>query len=187
MFLLFTASTSFAFGQPHTNPLPALAPPYGELPPTFWERHGPIVLTGVFIIVAVAGLLVWKLFQPAPPPPVLPPERLARQTLAQWLDRPEDGKTLSEISQVLRRYLAAGFAFPSGELTTAEFCAVLAGSKEIGADLAHTISAFLRECDARKFSPANPNTPMNAARRALDLVDWAEKVRNRRDAGSMQK
>jgi hypothetical protein len=112
----------------------------------------------------------------------LPPEILAREALTKLLRQPEDGKILSEVSQILRRYVITAFELPAAELTTTEFCAALAASEKVGAELAQTISSFLRECDGRKFSPASEPAPLNAAERALELIALAEEVRDRRDA-----
>lgn len=157
-----------------TNALPALAPPYGEIPPTFLEQHGTAVLMGSITLTALAVLILWKMFQPKPEL-VLPPEILARKALTQLLRQPEDGKLLSEVSQILRRYVTAAFELPAAELTTTEFCAVLAGSESISAEPAQIISNFLRECDERKFSPASSTAPFNAAPRALEIISLAEK------------
>jgi hypothetical protein len=163
-----------------TNALPALAPAYGEMPPTFWEQRGTLVIIGVFAFIILAMLVLWKLFQPKPAV-ILPPEVLARDALAKLIGRPEDGKLLSDVSQILRRYVIAAFELPTGELTTAEFCAALAGNEKIGAELVGSISSFLRECDDRKFSPTK-SAPLDAANRALELVALSEKTRDRRDA-----
>ncbi|HEX4349121.1 MAG TPA: hypothetical protein VH251_01975 [Verrucomicrobiae bacterium] len=156
--------------------LPPLAPAYGEIRPTFWEQHGTIVLVLSFMVIVSAGLFCWLVLKPKPPVAV-PPEVLARATLTKLSSQPENGKVLSEISQTLRRYLIAAFQFPSGELTTVEFSARLAGSQKVGGDLAQAVSGFLRECDQRKFSPTNPNTPLNAASRALGIISQVEKQR----------
>jgi hypothetical protein len=161
-----------------TNALPALAPPYGELPPSFWERHETAIIVGGFALLAVVFLFLRVWLRPEMPV-IVPPEILARQMLEKLQAQPEDGKVLSEISQALRRYLAAAFALPGGEMTTAEFCVALADDEKIGAELAQTISNFLRECDARKFSPASLVAPLNAAGRALELVSAAEVRRSR--------
>jgi hypothetical protein len=174
VFLFFVVFALSAFGQGHTNALPALAPPYGELPPTFWEQHGASILIVGFLLVLLTVLFVWKMLQPRSPV-ILPPEVRARTALAKLLHQPEDGKCLSEISQILRRYVAAAFEFPPGEMTTAEFCAALASHEKIGAELAQAVSSFLRECDARKFSQTASTAPLNAASRALEMVEWAGK------------
>jgi hypothetical protein len=159
-----------------TNALPALVPAYGEMPPTFWEQHGTLVIVGGFAFVILAMLVLWKLFQPKPAV-ILPPEFLAREALAKLIGRPEDGKLLSDVSQILRRYVIAAFNFPAAEMTTAEFCAALAGNEKIGAELAGSISNFLRECDDRKFSTSPFAAPLNAAARALEILNLAEQRR----------
>jgi hypothetical protein len=179
--------------QTSTNALPPLAPAYPEIPPTFWEQHDTAVLLGGFIFLALAAIVLWMIFK-SRPQRALPPELVARQALARLQGRPEDGKVLSEISQILRRYVAAAFAWSPAELTTAEFCVALAGNERIGVELARTISNFLRECDERKFSTAarssaftrpgppeggtsKPLPPLDAAGRALKLVEQIEKRR----------
>jgi hypothetical protein len=164
------------FGQVSTNTPPTLSPAYPEIPPTFWEQHGSTILVGGITLIVLAVLILWKMFQPRPAV-ILPPEIVAREALAKLLRQPEDGELLSEVSQNLRRYVVAAFELPASELTTTEFCAALAGSEKISAELAQAISNFLRECDERKFSPACSTAPFNAAARALELVDLAEKRR----------
>jgi len=166
----------FAVTAADTNGLPMLAPAYGEIPPTFWEQHGTTIIVASLVFVVLAALLIWKLLQPKPPV-VIPPEVLAREALVKLQDQPEDGKLLSEVSQILRHYIGTAFKLPNGELTTAEFCAVITGSETIGAELAQTTASFLRECDVRKFSPANATAPLNAMRRALELISLTEQRR----------
>ena len=190
MFLFFSFGDSRAFSQTATNALPALSPAYGELPPTFlerseltpayWSQPCTVIMVGGIVgivLAAVTGIL----FMPIQTT-VRPSEADARSALAKLTHQPEDGKLLSEVSQILRRYVAAAFELPSGEMTTVEFSAAIAGNEKIGAELAQTISSFLRECDERKFSPVNSSAPLNAATRALELISLAEKVRDRRDA-----
>lgn len=201
VFLLLAFTGLSLFAQASTNALPALAPPYGEIPPTFWERHGTMILAGGITLIALAVLILWKLFQPKPAV-ILPPEILAREALTKLLNQPEDGRLLSEVSQILRRYVIAAFGLPAGEFTTAEFSAALAASENIGAELAQMISNFLHQCDERKFAPpggvgvqasacsdnpsAMPDTLKRelqpVATRALALISLAEKARDRQSA-----
>ena len=174
-------STPHLFGQSETNVLPKLLPPYGQLPPTFWQQHGPAIIAGSVALVLVAGLGLWWICRQKPPAVVLP-EAQVREALVKWMGQPEDGICLSRISQTLRRYVVQAFEFPAGEFTTSEFCRELDRSEKIGPELTQAISGFLHECDERKFSPAGSATPLNAASRALELVLLAEKVRDRRDA-----
>jgi hypothetical protein len=168
------------FGQASTNALPALAPPHGELPPTFEERFNPTTPAGQAICISILVLamllffVIWKKLHP-PPPPTLPPEVQACEALAKLLRQPEDGKTLSEVSQILRRYIIAVLGLPPAKLTTAEICAALASQGQIDAERVQSISDFLRQCDERKFAPARSAAPLHAASRALELVALAEK------------
>jgi len=174
MFLLLSALPLFA--QTSTNNLPALAPAYGELPPTFWEQHQSAIIVAGFAFLAVAFLFLRVWLRPKAPV-MLPPEVVARQALVKLQNQPEDGSVLSAASQILRRYVGKAFNLPNEELTTVEFCAAIAGNPQIGTELAGTISSFLRECDVRKFSPAFSAAPLNAASRAIELVVLAEKHR----------
>lgn len=173
LFLIFDARL---LAQSNPNSLPPLAPAYGEMAPTFWERHGTVVLISGFAFIALAGAISWLLLRPRPPV-VVPPEVLARESLTRLLRQPETGIVLSEISQTLRLYTLAAFGLAGGQPTTGEFCAALASSEKVGADLARTVSTFMRECDERKFSPANPGTPLHAADRALEIILEIERQR----------
>jgi len=156
--------------------LTTLVPAYGELPPTFWEQHQTAIIIASFALLAFVFLLVKTMLRPESPR-ILPPETVARQVFTKLQGESENGIMLSTVSQTLRRYVTESFNLPEPELTTAEFCAAIEASPQIGADLAGNISGFLRECDVRKFSPANPAVPLNAVRRALELLDLAEKRR----------
>jgi hypothetical protein len=171
-FLLLAAVAKAA----DTNALPALAPAYGELPPTFWEQHETAIIIGGFSFLAFAFLFLKAMLRPESKA-ALPPEVLAREALAKLLRQPEDGKLLSEVSRVLRRYIIAAFELPPGETTTAEFCAALAANEKTGAEMAGSISSFLRECDERKFSSSSSEAPLNAAGGALEIISLAEKRR----------
>ena len=164
-----------------TNALPALIPAYGEIPPTFWEQNGTVVIIDVIVFLAVAVAVAWEIFRPKPAP-VLPPEKTAREALAKLQNQPEDGKLLSEVSQIVRRYVGAVFGFHGGEMTTAEFCAAISRHEKIGTELSGAIAGFLREYDVRKFSPANPVTPVNAVQRALEIVARVENETHRQNA-----
>ena len=175
-FVLLILCLPSLFAQSATGPLPPLAPAYGLIPPTFWEQHGTVVLIAGFAFLIVAGAMVWLLLRPKPPVCV-PPEILAREALVRLRRQPETGKTLSEISHALHRYLIAVLGLPPGESTTAEFCAALMVNEKIGPDMARAAGSFLRECDQRKFSPLSPPAPLNAAERALAIVSELEKQR----------
>ncbi len=130
MFLLMSALPLCA--QTSTNALPALAPAYGEMPPTFWEQHETAMIVGGFAILAF-GISVFARDASARNSRSFCRRKFWRaQALAKLLRQPEDGKLLSEVSQILRRYLIAAFELPPVEMTTAEFCAALAANEKIG-------------------------------------------------------
>ena len=166
-----------------TNDLPALAPAYGELPPTFWAQHQIAILVGGGLFIIAQSLLLWKLLMRLQPK-IEPPENLARAALTRLLDEPEDGRALSEISGSLRRYFGAMFGTPGDEATTAEFVSGLARNEKITPELKARLASFLQACDARKFSPAKSAAPLDAAENALDLVNEAEKIRAKQNAGN---
>jgi len=173
MFLLFIFSTVPAFAQPATNKPSALAPAYGQIPQTFWNQHGTMIIIGGLTALLLFGVLLWMLLR-TKMPLVVPPEILARQALSKLEGLPEDGNVLSEVSQILRRYVSTVFKLPPGELTTAEFFSALASNDKISVELGDAVSRFLRECDERKFSTAAVSTPFNAVPRALKLISLAE-------------
>ena len=183
MFLLFIFSASPAFAQTDTNALPALAPAYGELPPTFWQHYETPIFVGSFALLAVAFLFLRVLLRPETPV-ILPPEVLACRTLTKLQPRPEDGKLLSEVSQVLRRFVGAVCNFQGAQMTTAEFAAALTGGAKISPQLAEALLTLLCACDKDKFAARNAAPPLNAVGRALELVARIENETRRRDAGA---
>jgi hypothetical protein len=174
--IIILAATFSLKGQ--TNALPALVPPYSELPPSFWEQHGSFIVFGGLGIVALAALGCWLFLRPGPKI-IIPPEVQAREALEILGRQPEDGRVLSRVSQVVRNYFIAAFQLAPGELTTMEFCAVLAANQTIGAENIKSISDFLHECDTKKFSSSPAVVPLNAAGRALKLIACAETGRLR--------
>jgi hypothetical protein len=158
---------------PRTNTVPKLLPPYGELPPSFWEQHTATVVVGATAAALLIGCGIWLALRPKPKP-LIPPEVQARTALHNLLHRPEDGALLSQVSQILRRYVLAAFGLPPAEATTTEFCQLIRGNDRIGAELATTLETFLRRCDDRKFAPAATGSPLNGAAGALELVTQGE-------------
>jgi hypothetical protein len=174
--LLFVLAGGSLGAQTNPNALPPLAPAYGVMPPTFLEQYGMAALAAGLVLLVLAGVAGWLLLRPKPPL-VVPPAVTARLALAEWRQRPEDGLALSEISQILRRYLVAAGGLPPGEQTTTDFAAAIANHAVIGAERAQAIVAFLRECDRRKFAPQAPDQPLDAAGRALEIVGQMEAQR----------
>jgi hypothetical protein len=161
-----------------TNPIsaddiPPLRPVRPEIPPSFWEQNGLGVVIAAGSCVLLVAAVVWLLVRPKPPVPV-PPAVQARRELEPLRQQPEDGALLSRVSQVLRRYVAAAFGLPTGELTTAEFSRAIDGYEQIGPELSAACLDFLRQCDQRKFAPIPPLPPLGAVSRALQLIEIAE-------------
>ena len=156
-----------------TNAIPPLRPPRADLAPGYWEQHAAATIGVSVGVLALAGLLAWRLTRPKPPV-LVPPEVLARRALEPLQARPEDGRLLSEVSQIMRRYVAAAFDLAPGEMTTTEFCRIIAASESVGPELASAMDTFMRCCDEKKFSAAPPAPVLNAARQGLVLVEQAE-------------
>ena len=173
LWLLTSALPLLAAAPISSDDIPPLRPPHAELAPTFWEHYGVwVVIIGVLLLALVCGL-AWLLTRPKPPV-VVPPEVQARQALEPLRQQPEDGALLSRVSQILRHYVTAAFDLPPGELTTAEFCAMIATHSSIGPELSVALSEFLHECDQRKFSQSSPAAPFGATAQALTLIDQAQ-------------
>jgi hypothetical protein len=181
--IIFLAAALPLRGQ--TNTLPALLPPYGELPPTFWEQHGTSVGFAGFGVAVLAGFGLWLVFRPKPKI-IISPEVQARAVLENLRRQPEDGAMLSRVSQVVRHYFRDAFRLPPGELTTTEFCREISRNEKVGAELSAAAVNFLRESDARKFSATVGPVKLDAASQALCLVEQAEQRRAqlRQSAGS---
>jgi hypothetical protein len=177
--IVFLAAALPLHGQTNasaTNTLSALLPPYGELPPTFWEQHATSIVVAGLGVIALVAFGLWLFFRPKPKI-IIPPEVQARQTLERLRQQPEDGVVLSRVSQVVRNYFIMAFQLALGEFTTAEFSRALSGHEQIGAELSTAVADFLRDCDARKFSTATALVPLDAANQALKLVEQAEQRR----------
>jgi len=175
---LLLAMPALALADP-TNGLPdqipPLRPPRAEIPPTFWDQsqnRGWLLLVSALLLALVAGM-VWLLTQPKPEV-VVPPAVRARQSLELLFRQAEDGGVLSQVSQILRRYLQAAFDLAPEEMTTAEFCRAIGNDRRLGSDFSAAVAGFLRECDERKFSPPAPMPALGAVPRALRLIETAE-------------
>jgi hypothetical protein len=131
-------------------------------------------------ILVVSGLAVLGWWWRRPRPPVaVPIEIQVRRALEGLRQQGEDGRTLSEVSRWLRRYFIVAFGLPAEEMTTAEFCRLVRGREELGAELAGALAEFLRRCDELKFAPTQSAAPFEVAARALQLVEVGEARRAR--------
>jgi hypothetical protein len=152
---------------------PRLRPPRTELPPGFWEQHGWWVALLSALGLAVVALVVWFLSRPRREQ-VIPPATWARQVLEPLRSRPEDGALISHTTQVLRQYMAAAFVMPSDEMTTTEFCRLLAEREAVGPELCTAVSQFLRQCDEQKFAPSQSVSALGSVTQVLKLIELAE-------------
>jgi hypothetical protein len=189
--ILFLGATFPLHGQTNvseTNAPPKLSPPYGELPPTFWEQHGTSCALASLGLIALGAFGFWLVLRPKPKI-IVPPEVQAREALEKLRRQPEDGVILSRISQVVRNYFIAAFQLSPGEFTTAEFSRELACCEKIAPEFSTATAEFLRDCDARKFSTTTGSTKLDAANQALNLIEKAEQRRAqlRQPAGSQTK
>jgi len=160
--------------QDDTNEIPQIRPPHAELPPTFWELHGTVILVAALVFLALAGLVVWRLTRPRPPV-VIPPEVQAREALAALPATIFEGERLSQVSRIVRHYIQQAFELPRVELNTTEFSQAVAEHPAIGPELAGALAGFLRECDRRKFSPEPvPAGTVPPVQHALKLIEQGE-------------
>jgi len=174
---LIAISVSVPAMAADTNGLPdpssSLRPPRGEILPTFGEQYGTwVMLAGVLLAGAIA-FVIWRATRPKPAVPV-PWSVQARRRLEPLREQPEDGRLLSEVSQVVRHYIAAAFGLSSDEATTSEFCRTLAACEKIGTELSAELSSFLKECDLRKFAPTPPASAYGVVGRSLKIIEVAE-------------
>jgi hypothetical protein len=170
---LVLVATARCLAGVDTNPIPPLRPPRPDLPPGYWEQHGAATVAACIAAVALAALVIWRLTRPKPPI-IIPPEVEARRALEALKTRPEDGRLLSEVSRILRRYVISAYNLPPGEMTTAEFCRDIAASESVGASLASALDGFMRKCDEQKFSPGPLPPALNATHQALALLEQSE-------------
>lgn len=152
---------------------PDLRPPLGEMPPGFWEQHGNAALV-VAAIIALAGttVLMWWRNRPRPVV-VIPPGETARLALATLRARPQDAALVTEVSQVVRRYVLAVLPREGEEPTTEELHGFVSADARLAPELVEALTGFLRDCDVRKFSPHGA-PPAGAVDRALELVGQLE-------------
>ncbi len=176
---LLTAMAGIPFLAGAADPVsvvafPPLRPAHAEIQLTFWEQYGWLAIISALVVAALAGFILWLQTRPQPAA-ALPPETQARLALAALPAGAADDATLSQVTQILRRYVRQAFKFPPGEPTTTAFCQMVLKNPLIGPELAGSLHDFFRDSDRRKFSPARPGeNPVNAVAQALALIDRCE-------------
>ena len=181
LWVIGVPSSLAATNSSSLDEIPPLRPPRGEIPPGFREQYGWWVIAGWVVLLVLLGGVFWLVTRPGPPV-IVPPDIAARRALESLRQQPEDGAVLSRVSQVLRHYLTTVFGLAPGETTTTEFCKLIAGNAQIGAELSAAIGDFLRQSDERKFAPGAPHPKLDAASQALKFIDLAEASRAPEDA-----
>lgn len=158
-------------------PLPKLRPPHDEVGPTFWEQHHwPIVVGGVALLIVIPLTILW--FRRPKSIVVMPPEIIARNSLARLRGEAESGALVVEVSRIVRNYLVAVFMLPPDELTTTELLGALQSRSQIDQGVSSTIGTFLRQCDEWKFAPAKLPPQTGVIGSASDIVEMVEKQRH---------
>jgi hypothetical protein len=171
--LLLGTRALFGAGTDDPAEIPPLRPPFGEIPPGFWEQHAIwIVVTAVVLAGLVAAVIFWAKHRPGLT--ALPPFEEAKRSLDELSKVPEDGPVLTQVSRVVKHYFTETFHLPVGELTTAEFSRQLHQTASLDPGLRGATEAFLQECDVRKFSASPPSAGGAAVPKALTLLKQAE-------------
>jgi hypothetical protein len=155
--------------------IPELRPPDGLLGPSFWEEHQRDVALGILAMIGVCVLLGlrWRRPRLHPAAPI-PPETAAREELLAQRGRTEDATLASDVSQIVRRYVAVAFALPEGEQTSEELVAALGAHPIGGRTAAAALDGLLRQCDEKKFAPNGAGPPADLVNRAIELVEKLE-------------
>jgi hypothetical protein len=163
------------------------------------DNYLPIyILGGLLAAALVAGLtllaaryLRQRKAAAAPPPPPRPPWDIAVEKLAElrrqkqpMLDAGQGAQFVDQLSDVVRAYLGARYAFDGLETTTDEMLMQLkAHGVSIG--FTHEVAQFLGRCDLVKFAKVEPDgdeVDLLFAK-AQDLVHFSEPERAARPGG----
>lgn len=128
-----------------------IAPPvdYSLVPP--W-----VIYAGIFLGLAVLGLIVWWIRQ-RPRRPA--PEQSARDRALQELDRIRAEMETStpyqfsiRVSDILRRYVTDQYQLPVTRQTSVEFLNSLANTPSFSEEEKSLLEDFLNRCDLIKFA-----------------------------------
>jgi hypothetical protein len=138
------------------------------LPPS-WARRWLVPLGGGLGALALLLAGGWALSRRRPPPaPPLPPHRRALAELERLAPAAaEPGEYHTQLSHVLRRYLAERFGVRAPQQTTAEFLAAAAGVPELPAAARGLLRECFARCDLAKFAGARPSPEECQQARAL--------------------
>lgn len=163
-------------------------PPAPAVQPSWLRRWGFAIILGMTGLTIVAAWLV-KRRRIAPAPP-LPPDQFALRELdrlEQTSAGIEDAAAYhTELSHILRRYLAERFGLHALEQTTAEFLDAVHQHPQMSPEQQKLLHDFFARCDLAKF--AGLPTPPDERRHTTELgreVVWqtAAPSSRRRNAG----
>jgi hypothetical protein len=126
-------------------------------PPVDYSLISPwLVFMGIFIALAMIGLVVWliakSLRHPTPPQP--PRDRalaLLEQIRAQ-INTLNPYRFSIRVSDILRRYVTEAFGLPVTRQTSVEFLNGLRNSSSFSEDDQSLLEDFLNRCDLIKFA-----------------------------------
>jgi hypothetical protein len=122
-------------------------------------------LWGVLLLLAAAGILLWRWLRksnpvPVPAPRRIPPHEKARKTLLHALDLIDEPRPFCiAVSDALRLYLEERFELRAPERTTEEFLSELQASPVLTLEQKGSLADFLGRCDLVKFARYEPREP----------------------------
>jgi hypothetical protein len=132
---------------PSPGPLPPLPPPWARrwLVPLAWGAGGLVLL--------LAGGWALSRRRAAPAPP-LPPHRRALAGLGRLDPAAGPGEYHTQLSHLLRRYLAERYGLRAPQQTAAEFLAAAAGVPELPPAARELLRECVARCDLAQFARA---------------------------------
>lgn len=147
-------------------------PPPPEPPEerSWLRRWGPIVLTAVVTLLLIVWLFRRRQTKTAPP---LPPEQWALRELDRIQEKlmPPHGDAEAfhtQLSQVVRRYLAERFVPHALQQTTAEFLDAVRQVPQLSEAQQTLLHDLFERCDLAKFARAS--TPPEECRRTAEMA-----------------
>lgn len=158
------------------NEPPGLRPPHPEWRTSTWENWRMVFLPLIALALLALAVLV-KVWRARMPGMISPPVVEAREALRALAEREPDYPDLMvDITRIVRTYIHATIALPSGELTTAELQAALSANTEVRLADARSITEFFRRCDQAKFAPNQP-AMLGLLSGAIELIGQLESGR----------
>lgn len=135
------------------------------------RRWGPMVAGGAAVLLLLLAWLAWRRRGQGQPP--LSPEQWARRELDQieetLLPPRGDAEAFhTQLSQIVRRYLAERHVPHALQQTTAEFLEAIRQTPGLPAEQQEQLRELFERCDLAKFARAH--TPPEECRRSIELA-----------------